>query len=244
MKNFTIKILLEKLGRFEDRIKPYFGLIIILLCAFVIFQFLDSLAVKQDNLKLINSLDAKMVTYRTQEGLHVAKIQVMQTEKTRDFLKIKSQDTLIQLLQGEIQKNKKLLKKPGSSVTAIVTSTDFTLTTPTVVTGLGTSSPLYSSKYSSEWIDYVILASKDSVNFDLHLRNKYMVVLGFEKKVPYATVTNYNPYTETVDMKTYSVFVPPPKRLSLGIQAGYGIVGIGFGPYLGIGLNYDLINLR
>ena len=245
-KNFTW----DEIRLLNAKIRPFYSLAILLLSIVIIIQILNYYGDKEKDLKLINNMvTAKMVTYRNSDSLQVAKILVFQADKAKDFTKIKSQDSVIQFLQSEVQKYKGMIKKPGSSVTAISNTTNMNGSIPTTVTQANpaipqkTNFPVYTAQKHNIWLDLDIIAKVDSIHYDLKVRNKYSVVLGYEKGLPIAMVTNYNPYTETTDMKAYSVMVPKPKRFSLGVHAGYGIVGMGFGPYFGVGINYDLINL-
>lgn len=70
-------------------------------------------------------------------------------------------------------------------------------------------------------------------------------------------VTSENPYITFTDIKGANLEKAKPKRWSLGVQVGLGVIGgigicgssdkivrsgwvVGFGPYVGIGLNYKL----
>lgn len=216
-----------------------------------ILYFNSDLKSKVDDLTLQNSvLSYQMISYRNSDSLHVAKIAVISSEKTKQFLKIQSKDSMILQLQQIIKKNKKTLTQPGSSTSLIDSQTSIKGVIPTTIevkktpVEKGEDFPEYTSSIVNSWIDLAISAKPDSTSFDLKVRNKYSVIIGQDKNGSFAEVTNYNPYTETVDMRTYSVLMPKKKKLSLGLHAGYGIVGLGFGPYMGIGLNYDLINLK
>jgi len=240
----------DQIRLLNAKIRPFYSIAILLLSALVITQILNHYGDKEKDLKLINSIAVtKMISYRNSDSLHVAKILVFESDKVKDFTKIKSQDSVILFLQGEVQKYKSMIKKPGSSVTAISNTTDMTGTIPTTVIQANpavpqkTNFPVYTAEKHNIWLDLDIIAKVDSIHYDLKVRNKYSVVIGYEKGLPTAMVTNYNPYTETTDMRAYSVMIPNPKRFRLGIHAGYGIVGMGFGPYIGFGINYDLINL-
>lgn len=71
-------------------------------------------------------------------------------------------------------------------------------------------------------------------------------------------VTTENPYITFADIKGANLEKTKPKRWSLGVQAGLGIIGgagicgssdgivrsgwvLGFGPYIGIGINYKFL---
>lgn len=238
-----------------ERVRFYFAkyweLIVVILAALFIFQMMNSYENKVSDLTLRNQvLGNEMTSYRNRDSLHVAKIVAIETDNYKSFLKIQSKDSMILFLQSEVKKYKKQIKEPGSSITTVTNTTHMQGTIPTNVTqsplaaGVSSTFPTYTSSKSTLWLDLNIIAKRDSTHFDLKVRNKYSVVVGHDKQGTFAEVTNYNPYTETTDMRTYSVLIPKPKRLSLGIHAGYGIVDTGFGPYFGVGINYDLINLK
>jgi hypothetical protein len=190
----------------------------------------------------------KMVTYRNADSTHVSRISVLQDENARVLLKTKSKDSSILFLQAEVKKYKGKIKEPGSSVTTITNNTSAHGTSPTTIPNPVSPSPtvypVYNSIFNSEWISLAINARHDSTNWKLRIINKYSVVIGFEKGKPFAEVTNKNPYTETTSLRSYEVTVPKPKRVGIGFQAGYGVTKNGIGPFVGIGLSYNLIQIK
>ena len=246
LKNISLKRILELISKYYKEI--LLSLLVLLICN---YQFHSCVQNKKiNNLTLENkAVFLQLKTYRNSDSLHVAQIQVLTSENSKQFLKMRTQDSMIMKLQDVVKDYKNKLQKPGTSATVITSTTTVEGTMPTQVVQGTTpvakeSFPQYNSSRQTKWIDLAIQARRDSTSFQLKVRNEYSVVLGYEKRKPFAEVTNYNPYTETTDMRTYSVFVSPPKRISLGIHAGYGVVGTKFGPYIGIGLNYDLINIK
>lgn len=188
----------------------------------------------------------QMQQWRNSDSLHVARIAVIEAEKNKSFLKIKSQDSMILFLQSEVKRvNKKL--KEGSSVTVVQSNTNVHDSSPTTVTPsiiYKDKFPVYKTSKNTLWSDIAITANKDSIHYDLTIRNKYSVVIGYEKNVPYAEITNFNPYSETKDMRTYSVIMPAKKRIGIGFHAGYGISATGLSPYIGVGFSYNLFYIR
>lgn len=241
-----------KVKSFLTKYRVYIELVLLLITVFVCWAVTKHFNNQNDKLILQNKvLTVQMRSYRDKDSLNIAVIEVFQSDKGKDLLKIKSQDSSILFLQLEVKRYKSQIKEPGSSVTTITNSTDLHGSTPTIVTSVKPTVtvdtkpvfPTYSANKSNDWIKLYIEARHDSTHFDLKVINKYSVVIGYDKKVPFAQVKNFNPYTETTDLRTFQVSVPKPKRISLGVHAGYGIVGMGFGPYIGVGVNYDLINL-
>ena len=82
-----------------------------------------------------------------------------------------------------------------------------------------------------------------SMTFDLIEQDKQLKFIG-KSDNPYVKITKIN--GAVVDPSNSKVLKKyfKPKRLSLGVQGGAGIgKDVKFTPYIGIGLNYDLINL-
>ena len=54
-------------------------------------------------------------------------------------------------------------------------------------------------------------------------------------------VTTPNKVVKITELRSVKFDLPKPKKWSIGIQTGYGIGKNGLGPYIGIGLSYNLI---
>jgi len=227
---------------------------------------------KKDYVNTINALQDTMTTYRTKDGVQVARISLIETERAIQFLEIKSKDAVIVKLQGEVKKNEKRLGKSGS-VTVITNTTEVKTVDTTYITSKDTIVrndtvfvyPEYSSLIkrglrndSTYWVTANVKANKDSTSFELGIQNSYVVVLGREKpkgfkalfkpKIAFAEVTNENPYTSTKTIRSYRVETPKPKRLGIGFNVGYGITFDKtykpiLRPYIGIGLQYNIIEI-
>lgn len=171
-------------------------------------------------------LSDSLFYYKNKEGQDVAKINSLVTENANQFLEIQTKDSIILELQKEVKRNKSKIKD-GGSVTIVKTETVID------TLFLNNDSDYH---YSDKWIDWN-LSLRDSIEFDLSVRNDYSIVIGREKSQYYAEITNQNPYTKTNVFRTYQVTMPKPKKFGLGIQVGYGFEG----PYIGIGIQYNLI---
>ena len=234
-----------------DFLKSNRKLIYVVLAAVLILWLLIRVGNKHDKELAQSKLETKVATtqiqqWRNSDSLHVARIAVIEAEKNKSFLKIKSQDSMILFLQSEVKRvNKKL--KEGSSVTVVQSNTNVHDSSPTTVTPsiiYKDKFPVYKTSKNTLWSDIAITANNDSIHYDLTIRNKYSVVIGYEKNVPYAEVTNFNPYSETKDMRTYSVMMPAKKRIGVGFHAGYGISATGLSPYIGVGFSYNLFYIK
>lgn len=225
----------------------FWQIIITILILLVIWLYIKHLTNKNKTLELkYNVATAEMQVFTDKDNNQVAKIIVFEAEKAKDFLKIKSQDSMVVFLQSEVKKYKNQIKEPGSSVTTVTNSTNIsgsgvTTVIPPTVQG---KSPIYTTIKNTEWIDIFIKAASDSIIYKLNIRNKYSVLIGYEKGLPFAQVKNLNPFTETTDLRTYQVTMPKIKRIGIGIQTGYGIGSGGITPYIGVGISYNVFFLK
>lgn len=221
-----------------------------------------------DYSQTINALSDTVTSYRTKDGMQVAKIQLIETEKLQQFLEIQSKDAEIIKLQEEVKKNKKRIGNSGS-VTVVTNTTEVQSSDTTYITSKDTIIrndtvfiyPEYSSlikkglrKDSTYWATINVKSNKDSTSVGVSLNNSYVVVIGnerkkgfknlFKPKVPFVEVTNENPYTSTKTIRAYQVKAPKPKRFGVGIHVGYGLILDKqpiLRPYVGIGINYNII---
>lgn len=204
---------------------------------------------------LLEHLDDSTQFYKDRYGRLVAKNSVLENNSTKDFLKIKSSDSLINQLQAEVKKYQKQLKD-GGSVTNIGTSSIIHKGTVTQIPDrddikkdTSKKSEVYFSTYKDKWIDYQISAFKDTIYLDLEMTDKYSVIVGserdkwYKKKQTFVDVISESPYIQIKALKAYKVTDErKPTRLSLGIQVGYGLTPFPK-PYIGIGLQYNILNI-
>lgn len=225
----------------------FWEIVVIAIIALVVWFYIKHLTNQNRKLDLQYKVATEtMISYRDKDSLNVAKIAVFEVEKRRDFLKIKSKDSMVVFLQGEVKKYKSQIKEPGSTVTTTTSNTTNSGTipnNPTTPTVQG-KSPEYISNFSNPWIDLAIHAKVDSTSYKLTIRNKYSILIGTEKGKTFAQITNFNPYTETTDLRTYQVTIPKVKRIGIGIQGGYGIGAGGLTPYIGVGISYNVLFLK
>lgn len=214
-----------------------------------------------DKVNLYEHLNDSTTFYKNRLGEQVARNSVLKSENVKTFLEIESKDEEIKQLQARVKEYKSKLKE-GGSVTNFSSSTDINNTTGTVVEpvidSLGvkdTCNKTYTTKFSDKWIEYTIRANKDSTKLNLKTNDEFSVILGserpniFKKRVEFVEVVSSSPYTKTKSVKTYQVQDDrKPIRFSLGIQGGVGINPIrplqGFIPYIGVGAQFNLINIK
>lgn len=206
------------------------------------------------NKQLIEALEESVRFERGKNNEHIARISILETENAEQFLNLKLKDEDLIELQKEVQRYKKELKEQGS-VTKIITEakydTIWEFKPPSGDTIILSESILMDS-LKTEWIDVTFGFVKGNSVFYLNkFRNEYSIAIGREsqgwlkKSKPFVEVTSYNPYTEVKSLRTYQVSLPRGKRWGIGIQAGYGLLlnnnRINTQPYIGLGLNYNII---
>lgn len=66
-----------------------------------------------------------------------------------------------------------------------------------------------------------------------------------------AVVSGVNPCLDSIEVYRRSVYetrtithYTKPSRISIGLQGGYGYGRNGFSPYIGIGISYNMINIK
>lgn len=210
-----------------------------------------------DQEELYNAITDDLKTWKNKDSLNLAKIQIMQTDKAKDFLNIKNLTGTNLELQNLIKSQGKKIKDLTAAL-VIESNTSYT-DTLRMFYPIGGDTIVFSKSVlldsiSNEWIDVMFGFNRGFSYLDVNIKNKYEIVMGFEggnlfkRGIPYATITNLNPYTSTKEMRVYQVRVPKQKRFGLGFQAGFGGVydiqqkSIGYGPYIGVGVNYNIIN--
>jgi hypothetical protein len=222
----------------------------------------------KENENLIEALNDTIVIWRDKDSLSNSKIQTLKTEKVKDFLKIKSKDKQITDLQDVVKKYQSELKNGGSvtnftSVTN-VNSKGKTQVIPKDSVKVGDVIEMYptykydfvkTGDYLKEkdfvWVTGHVESNRDDTEVSTQIINKYSVILGeesqgwFKPRKPFALVKNYNPFSETTELRTYEVSRPAYKPFGISGFVGYG-VGIDFQPqpFIGVGITYTPEFLR
>jgi len=212
---------------------------------------------------LINALYDTLVTLRKNIAASTTvEMAALQMETAKQFIDLKIKDSQIVDLQKMVSEYKNKLKA-GSSVTNTTVKTEINKTTPNdtirssgIIFSIDSNHynrnnlvihgnniiPYFESRYSDKWIDYDIKTYVDSTNFKLSIINKYAIVLGYNKKVPFADVINYNPYSKVTVLRTFQVSVPKQKSWGIGFSTGIGLsYDLRPRPYIGVGVNYNII---
>lgn len=226
---------------------------IFVLFSIIMYILYDIVKEKQKYIDMYKQSQSELQVIKNKDGTETAKNESISGVDIKDFVNAIFKDSAMIELQQLVKENNRNIKK-GGSATNFGTQTTIDKSSTTYVTYENDSFPIYTSNYKDKWIDYTILASKDSIKLNQKIFNKYSLVVGREKvKVdgklfkqwkPYSYVTNHNPYTSTETLKSYQVELDKPKRLGLGVNLGYSLTPVGLLPSIGIGLNYNVIELK
>ena len=228
--------------------------IAILVVIIVILYFTNISYQKEakENANLVISLNDTLKTWKDKDSLSYAKIQIIETERTKDFLSLQSKDEEIIKLQKTVKQYEKQIKNQGS-VTNFASETKI-ITKDSLVTDsvcgkcsfyFSNSNPWYSVDAS---IHPTETSNQVSLSLDLKVKNEYSVIIGeekqglFKKPKPFVEVLNHNPYSETESLKTYQVSNNVRvKRFGIGPNISAGLDDKGFSWFIGFGLQYNLI---
>jgi len=240
-------------------------IIVLLMLGTVFYLYTNSLKSQlKEQTNLVSSLNDTIKVWKDKDSLNHAKIEVIKTSSTKDFINLKSKDKEIIALQETVKKYKKQLSKPGSSVTNFTSETkidnSFSTKKDTVETKVVGNDTIKTHKYLYDielkdkkekiWVTGNAVATKDSLHLTQKIINEYSVIIGeesqgwFKPKKPFAEVINLNPFSETTKLRTYQVEIKPIKKISIGPGVYYGI-GNNFQPqvFIGIGIQYNFIRL-
>jgi len=199
-----------------------------------------------DMSNVVSAVNSEISRYRDKYNREVTKREAIETTDINNFLRFKTTDSLILELQNTVNDFKKEIKR-GGSATVFEGETNIDKSSVTNVF-YKDSNAVYTTLYNDKWVDYNIVATKDSTLLNFKVKNKYSVVIGREKislfkSLPYAKVTNYNPYSSVKDTRTYRIKLKD-KKIGIGPNVSYGITS-DFTPkiYIGVGLQYNIIKL-
>ena len=242
--------------------------ILVLLVLLGLFGYLGNRADNklQEQEDMVAAMNDTLDTWIDKDGVSRARIQAIETARTKDFLKATTTDSLIMALQVQVKKFSKELKK-GGNVTYVQTEfridTVFTdrikIVGETVVEGL--TYPIYHRDFKlidkgKTWVEGDITMGIDSLFLKQKILNEYSVVIGREKKKglkilfkkpkPFVDVSNFNPYSTTKSVRTYKVTDQKGSKFSLGTYGGYGFTRnkdgtISSGFQAGVGVLFKLV---
>lgn len=223
--------------------------VLLVILTILLFIFVKNYFSKSNQLSesksLLLSLNSALEISKNKLGQEVAKREIIETYNTKMFTRMELQDSALKDLQKLVKDNRKLIKNSGSA-TILKGETNVDKSTVTnIYYPSGDTLPTYTSNFNNEWVGYSIISKFDTTKLDLKIKNKYSIVIGSEKKniftkrKPFATVTNFNPYSTNTELRTYQVKIKR-KKFGIGVQVGYGITKAGLSPYVGLGGHYSL----
>lgn len=191
--------------------------------------------IRKENSKIIESLNDSISYYRDVEGILHSKISVIEDDY---FLKLKLKDKEINELQDLVKKYKNV-----KSATIIKTETKIVekIVNKTVLDTIS-NTPIYESSFNLK--DYIwgnIVAKKDTTDIKINIKNDFNIVTYKERGKLVLDVSDKNPYSVTKVQRSY-INLPKQKRFGLGVNAGYGISKSGLSTYIGLGVNYNILN--
>ena len=184
--------------------------------------------------KLIAQLNDSLQSYRDKEGKMISKISSIEIDNMSFFKQLEVKDKTIQELQ-------KLVKK--STLAASIIKTETKVDTVFKTTKIkDTVNITYETDFDVQgWIWGTVSMNKDTTSLKVFTRDQYDIRLSKEKDGTYIDVINHNPFSTTQEVR--SVYkLPKQKKFGIGVNLGYGITSYGLSPYIGLGINYNLIN--
>lgn len=205
-------------------------------------RFLESKI--SENVRIVSALIDTVKNQRLNDRSLLSTIESFSVLSQKSLLEIRSKDSLINRLQKIISSNKNV-----ETGVAIDNTTGVSDSGKTVVHHRDTvyvdekvyMYPAYSYYKKDDWIEINVLSTKDTTFVDLLIENKYDVYITRNRGKYSATVHSLSPYTKDQKVRAMNVIAPSPKRLGLGINAGYGMTKEGLSPYVGIGIQYNII---
>lgn len=240
------------MNNFIKKIKEYWYLILLSFIIFIIGNIVGSCLInnKKVNENLIISLNDTIQVWKDKDSLNHAKISILETETTKQFLSMNLKDKENKELQELVKSYEKKLKNNGS---ATIFNTETKYITDTII---NTDSSCVNCNIAftdfNDWITTSLSITPDGENNRLHfildyrIKNKYEVVIGEEKsgflrKRHFVEVKNLNPYTETTSLRTYQVTKPKEKRWYIGPSIFGGVGNKGFIYGVGISGGFGLV---
>lgn len=222
--------------------KNLFNWLVGIAIALLAFSSIQECSDKQKSDKkaneLVSALNDTVKYYINQQGQQVARIQQIQMESAKAFtdLNLQNNQELVKL-QKVVESYKKELKK-GGSVTVIEGETKFdTVYVDKKHDGKIVGRDTFMNTIDNKWITLTYGWKKDSTIAQLKTRDEYDIVIGYDKKKPFADVTSHSPYSSVRTVRSFQVEVPKQKKNHIGIGIMYGI-GADFKPQPVIGIGY------
>lgn len=191
---------------------------------------------QNDKQQLISSLNDSLSYYKDKYNVLHSKTNSNKTCISQTELNSKN---------AKIQELQKLLEKYKSPQPTRKTEIKEIIKTDTIVVN-DTSLPVYRSDFmlyggtNKLQVYGSIKMQKDSTALELHTIDRFNVVTHKEKNNLILYISNENPYS-VIEYQKKVVKLPKQKKFGLGVNAGYGLSKNGLSPYIGLGVNYNII---
>ena len=211
------------------------GIIVLLIIALLIST--RSCTRRGDTINMYEAINDTLVTYKNKYNQEVAKISIIEAQRTKDFLKIKSADSSIIALQKLVKEQAKKIKNGSAAIIETITVIHDTIQ----VQHKGDT--IYFEDIN-EWNEIQGQIISDELTYDLIVKNKFDLIFGEEKGVKYGEFVSKNPRTHTEVLRIYQT-TPKKKHFgfgfNVGVGGGYDIIHkrAYFGPGGNIGINYN-----
>lgn len=227
----------------------YVTIILLFFLLFKMYKKEKNTRIEQET--LIEASTRDVVTWKNKNGESLAKIQVLETRRKKDFLAFQTKDSTIQELKLLVKKHKDLFKDSKGTAGIIKTETVIEATGVTTASVEPNSdSPVYTSFIKDKWYDIETIAAEDTTKVSLKTFHNLSLVIGserqglFKKRKTFATAKDENIYSNIKDMKIYNV-VEDKKHFVIGPYAGGGLTLLNRGVYtgwqIGFGVTYKLL---
>lgn len=231
-------------------------------CVILLFLYIGTCSnnkkVIENNIDLNNRVlnwNKRIKFFRNDLNQVVTRNNVLEISNAKQLLQINSNDSVIIKLQNEI---KRINVKKTGSVTYIETVTKvptikIKLKVDTLYVDNTKTFDLYQKfNYTEKWLSLSGSINENLLVIDsIQIFNETIVSIynkktGWFKTEPVVELTQINPYSTATSLVTVNIKPLKPKKLGIGISTGlyYNISTQAFKPYLGVGLNYNLIELR
>jgi hypothetical protein len=239
-----------------DSVKVNRAIILVLFAALIFFsvEYFNERNKRIEQENLVTASNDELETWVNKNGENVAKIAVLETEKSKTFLAFESKDIIIRELQQLVRDNKKLFNNSKGVAGIIKSETNINaIGVTTVIQDTVNNSPIYKSNITNEWYNINTFAAKDTTTVKLKTYHSLSLVMGsesqglFKKKKIFATAKDANPNSNITDMRIYNVTEAKRSPFSIGPYVGFGATLTGtdikVGWQAGAGVKVDLIEL-
>lgn len=192
-------------------------------------------------LNLNDAIQDTLVSYRNENKELVSKIKAFELEKTKDFIELKTNDSIIKKLQREVERYKKVIGE-GNTVTIFETVTKF----DTLIEYVYLDDTI-TFEYCDEWVDFTGVGNSSLLDFSLTIKEDFTFSVLGKPGDMYVELVNKNPYSDTRYLRSYIKSNKVKKQkigvgFCIGPSVGYDLIGkdafVGVGITVGLTWNF------